>query len=141
MGNFKHSIFGYEPVSVTNKLNSIENEFSREFNGLCQEKDNLIQQRERLMKEIEELKQQISIRADLKDNIAERLVDAYLKDSLNYLAEMKLVEKSEGELAGKISEREMVLLKLQAEKVKMKNDISELILSYRSMLERLEEGD
>lgn len=141
MGNFKHSIFGYEPVSVTNKLTSIEHEFSREFNGLCQEKDNLIQQKERLMKEIEELKQQISIRVDLRDDIGNRLMDAYLKDSLNYLAEMKLVEKSEGELAGKISEREMVLLKLQAEKVKMKNDISELILSYRSMLERLEEGD
>lgn len=139
--NFKRSFKGYDPVSVSNELSFMDQEFTHKREELRRALETKVQQKQWLNAEIIRLKQEMAPTLAIQDDISRRLVTAHIKASEKVITAIQDMEQIELNLTNVISEHKKELNRLHLVTGKMSNDFMATATHYGTMLRGRKEGE
>ena len=126
--NFKHSLRGYDPVSVERIIDSLKLEFEKTLRDLKKDLSGINQETQLLHEKYESMKMQILTKRDMEEEISKTLFEAHMSSSKKVFEALNEAEKAEKEKLETVKSNKRKNMQLQ-------KALNEIVMEMQSIIE------
>lgn len=136
MAKFKRSLIGFDAASVAKVIHDREARFGIERQALSRELAGETHQLELLRVEVAEAREDFKKKLELKKEISQQLLEAYIQSTEQRLVAISAAEQGQRQLIDKIAERSRELDVLKREMQDMHKDFYAVAERYKKILNK-----